>query len=249
MIIYPAIDLRKGRCVRLYQGDPEKETIYHEDPVIVAKRWETMGAEWLHVVDLDGAFEGEPIQKELVVKIANSVGIPIQVGGGIRNSDDVEFYLSSGVARVIIGTMALRKPDWFVSVCEKFPKRIGLAIDAREGMVAIKGWKESTNVSAMDIVEKWDNLPIGAIIYTDISRDGTQRGINFEGTRLLVEKSRNPVVASGGVGSIEDVIKLRHLEEKGLDGVIIGRALYSGSVDFKKALEIAATTEKMERRN
>ncbi len=238
MIIYPAIDLRRGRCVRLYQGDPEKETVYQGDPVSVAMHWESQGAEWLHVVDLDGAFEGEPVQKELVIEIVRAVRIPVQVGGGIRNTDDVEFYLSAGVSRVIIGTMALRKPDWFASICEKFPDRIGLAVDARDGVVKVRGWKESSGVRVDELVERWNEIPIGAIIYTDITRDGTQKGVNIESTEQLLKKSKNPVIASGGVGSVDDVLKLVPLEKYGLNGVIIGRALYSGAVNLKELLGI-----------
>ncbi len=240
MIIYPAIDLRKGRCVRLYQGDPEKETVYGNDPVSVAVHWESQGAEWLHVVDLDGAFEGRPVQRELVAEIAKAVQIPIQVGGGVKNTEDVEFYLSAGISRVIIGTMALKKPDWFASVCENFPDKIGLAIDAIDGVVKVRGWKESSGVMIDRLVEKWNELPIGAIIYTDITRDGTQKGLNIESTKQLLKKSRNPVIASGGVGSVDDVLKLIPLEDDGLDGVIIGKALYSGAVDLKEVLRITS---------
>ncbi|MBW1974406.1 MAG: 1-(5-phosphoribosyl)-5-[(5-phosphoribosylamino)methylideneamino]imidazole-4-carboxamide isomerase [Deltaproteobacteria bacterium] len=238
MIIYPAIDLRHGRCVRLYQGDPDKETVYFEDPVEVALLWESQGARWLHLVDLDGAFSGRPEQIELIERIVSAVGIPVQVGGGIRTLEDVERYISIGVRRVIIGTVALKEPERFARICEAFPGFVAVGVDAKDGIVAVKGWKEQSGHKIEYCLDFWKNLPLAAIIYTDISRDGTRRGVNVEETERLLRISSVPVIASGGVASLDDIQRLLPLAKKGLNGVIVGRALYTGDLKLTDALAL-----------
>jgi len=238
MIIYPAIDIRKGKCVRLFQGDPDKETVYADDPVEVAKKWKDEGATWLHVVDLDGAFAGTPVNRDLVVSIAREANIPVQVGGGIRTEEDVMFYLNAGISRVIVGTRAFEDIDWFGSLCNKYPYRIALGLDARDGFVAVKGWKETTKVGVLDVMAQFSQIPLGAIIYTDISRDGTHTGVNITATEILLEMTHHPVIASGGVSSAEDVVKLLPLAKKGLNGVIIGRALYDQRIRLGEVLRL-----------
>lgn len=238
MIIYPAIDIRHGKCVRLFQGDPEKETIYADNPLEIAKRWYAKGASWLHVVDLDGAFSGTTVNRGIVLSIVLNVNVKVQIGGGIRTEEDVRYYLSNGVERVIIGTRAFEDRAWFSELCFKYPYKIALGLDARDGFVAVKGWKESTAISVLDAAKWLEDLPLGAVIYTDISRDGTHRGVNVEATAKLLEVTSHPVIASGGVSSIEDVKKLLPLVENGLNGVIIGRALYDGKVDLEEALRL-----------
>ncbi|MEJ5300031.1 MAG: 1-(5-phosphoribosyl)-5-[(5-phosphoribosylamino)methylideneamino]imidazole-4-carboxamide isomerase [Thermodesulforhabdaceae bacterium] len=244
MIIYPAIDIRNGKCVRLFQGNPEKETIYASNPVDVARRWKDEGAEWLHVVDLDGAFAGSPVNRELVISIAKEVDIPVQVGGGIRTEDDVAFYLASGVSRVIVGTRAFEDLDWFRSLCRKYSGSIALGLDARDGFVAIRGWKETTKVEVLEIIEQITNMPLGAIIYTDISRDGTHAGVNVDATEKLLDATHHPVIASGGVSSLEDVVRLLPLTKKGLNGVIIGRALYDQRIKLGEVLSVVKEYER-----
>ncbi len=232
MVIYPAIDIRRGRCVRLFQGDPERETVYGDNPLEMALRWQSKGARWIHVVDLDGAFSGEPIAREIVLRIARLLEIPIQVGGGVRSDDDVVRYLEGGVARVIVGTKALEDLAWFSRLCERFPERIALGLDARDGLVAVRGWRETTSVHVEHILEGMRDLPLAAVIYTDIGRDGTHRGVNVAATEKVVGWSGSPVIASGGVTAMGDIEALMPLVKKGLNGVIIGRALYDGTLDL-----------------
>lgn len=238
MIIYPAIDLRGGKCVRLYQGDPSQETVYDDDPVAMALKWQDLGAKWLHIVDLDGAFEGRPIQHRLIARIVASLQIPVQVGGGIRKTDDIARYLDVGIARVIVGTMALEAPEWFQKVCMQYPGRVAIGIDARSGYIAVRGWKDTTHRKIEDTVETWNDLPISALIYTDIGRDGTQRGVNIDATEALLRITHHPVIASGGVATIKDIRALLPLVKLGLNGVIIGRALYTGALDLSEALNL-----------
>jgi len=237
MIVFPAIDLKDGLCVRLMQGDPEKVTVYGRDPASVARRWEEEGARWLHVVDLDGAFEKTPRNREAVASIVRSVAIPVQVGGGIRRIETVEEYLLSGVQRVILGTAALRNPELLEEACSLYPRRIALGIDAREGRVAVEGWKETTAEDAVSFVLQFAGLELGAVIYTDIHRDGMQSGVNVEGTRRLLEAIPLPVIASGGVASLADIEALLPLVPLGLLGVITGRAIYNGTLKLREALE------------
>ncbi len=236
MIIFPAIDLKDGLCVRLMQGDPDRVTVYGKDPVMVARRWEEDGAKWLHVVDLDGAFAREPRNQGVVGAIAAAVSIPVQIGGGIRTLETIRAYMALGVERVILGTVALRDPGLLEDACREFPGRIALGIDARGGKVAIEGWKEATDTDAIALARQFEHLPLGAIIYTDIHRDGMQTGVNIEATRRLIEATPVPVIASGGVASMEDIKGLLPLAALGMAGVITGRALYDGTLDLREAL-------------
>ena len=236
MIIFPAIDLKDGLCVRLMQGDPDRATVYGKDPVEVAKHWEAEGAEWLHLVDLDGAFAKSPVNDLIIRKIAQSVSIPVQVGGGIRTLENVDGYLSAGVARVIIGTAALRQPEMLEEACGRYPGRIALGLDARDGYVAVEGWKESTQTDAVTLVLRFKNLELAAVIYTDIHRDGMQTGVNVEATRRLIEQTGAPVIASGGVSTMEDIERLLPLAPLGLLGVITGRAIYEGTLNLREAI-------------
>ncbi|SPF51559.1 1-(5-phosphoribosyl)-5-((5-phosphoribosylamino)methylideneamino) imidazole-4-carboxamide isomerase [Syntrophobacter sp. SbD1] len=239
MVIFPAIDLKDGVCVRLMQGDPDRATIYGKDPVAVARHWEAEGAEWLHLVDLDGAFTKRPVNEPIILEIARSLSIPVQVGGGIRTLENVERYLTSGVARVIIGTAALRQPEMIEEACVRYPGRIALGLDARDGNVAVEGWKESTQTDAVTLVLRFKNLELAAVIYTDIQRDGMQTGVNIEATRRLIEQTGAPVIASGGVSTIEDIERLLPLASIGLLGVITGRAIYEGTLDLREAISLA----------
>jgi len=236
MIIFPAIDLKDGQCVRLMQGDPERSTVYGNDPAAMARRWEQEGARWLHVVDLDGAFTREPKNKQAIQAIVRAIAIPVQVGGGLRNLAAIREYLEFGVQRVIIGTAALRDPDLLREACRRYPNRIALGIDAREGKAAVEGWKEVSSVDAVDLVRQFADLQLGAIIYTDIHRDGMQMGVNVDATRRLLEATETPVIASGGVASLSDIESLLPLVPLGLLGVITGKALYSGALKLKEAL-------------
>ncbi|MCK8601393.1 1-(5-phosphoribosyl)-5-[(5-phosphoribosylamino)methylideneamino]imidazole-4-carboxamide isomerase [Desulfoferrobacter suflitae] len=236
MIVFPAIDLKDGQCVRLMQGDLERMTVYGKNPVAMARRWEREGAEWLHVVDLDGAFSQGPKNRQAVRDIVQAVSIPVQVGGGIRRLQTVEDYLGLGVARVIIGTAALRDPELLRMACQRHPKRVALGIDAREGRVAIEGWQETSGVQAVELVQQFAHMPLAAIIYTDIARDGMQAGVNIDATRRLLEATDIPVIASGGVAGLADIESLLALIPLGLMGVITGKAIYSGALQLKDAL-------------
>ncbi len=239
MIIFPAIDLKEGQCVRLRQGDPERATVYGKDPVAMARHWEKEGAEWLHLVDLDGAFAKKPVNDAIVLEIARSVSIPVEVGGGGRTLDTIDRYISGGVARVILGTAALREPEIVEKACTSYPGKIALGLDARDGKVAVEGWKESTPTDAVDLVIRFTGLQLAAVIYTDIHRDGMQTGVNIEATRRLMEMTGMPVIASGGVSNLHDIEALLDLQALGLLGVITGRAIYEGTLDIKEAIALA----------
>jgi phosphoribosylformimino-5-aminoimidazole carboxamide ribotide isomerase len=236
MIIFPAIDLKDGLCVRLMQGDPDRVTVYGHDPVAMARRWEQEGAQWLHVVDLDGAFSQSPKNREAIAAIVDALAIPVQVGGGIRILTTIVDYLNLGVRRVILGTAALRDPSLVTEACRLYPRRIALGIDARDGMVAVEGWKEATSTDVRSLVVRYSSLDLAAIIYTDIHRDGMSTGVNVEATHRLLEIAGCPVIASGGVASLRDIEVLMPLVSLGLEGVIMGRALYNGSVRLSEAL-------------
>jgi phosphoribosylformimino-5-aminoimidazole carboxamide ribotide isomerase len=237
VIIYPAIDLRGGRCVRLQQGDYDRETVFGDDPASMARRWADHGASWLHLVDLDGARDGRPINGDSVRAIISDVNIPCQLGGGLRTAEHVEEALSWGVTRVIIGTRALKDPAGFESLCRQFPERIVLGLDARDGLVATEGWLDVSNVTALDLARRCESWPLAAIVFTDISKDGMLQGPNFDGLAELGRAVRLPVIASGGVTTVEDVRRLAHL---GLAGCIIGRALYEGGIDLAAAIAAAS---------
>ena len=236
MIVFPAIDIKDGLCVRLMQGDPDRATVYDRDPVAVARHWEAEGAEWLHLVDLDGAFAKKPVNEAIILGIARSISIPVQVGGGIRTLENVDRYLSSGVARVIIGTAALRQPEMIEEACLRHPHRVALGLDARDGNIAVEGWKESTQTDAVTLVLRFKDLELAAVIYTDIHRDGMQTGVNIEATRRLIERTGASVIASGGVSTMEDIERLLPLASIGLLGVITGRAIYEGTLDLREAI-------------
>ena len=239
MIIIPAVDIKKGQCVRLLQGRMDEETVFSDDPAAMAKRWEDEGAEIIHVVDLDGAFEKSPQNLNSIRKIIESVNAHIQVGGGIRNEKTIRLVLDLGVQRVIIGTQAIRNPNFVKDACKAFPGRIVVGIDALNGLVAIEGWTKTTKVTAVDLAKQFEDCGVAAINFTDIHRDGMQTGPNINETRRLAEAVSIPVVASGGVSTIEDIKNIIPLKEVGVVGVITGRALYSGSLKLKEAIEIA----------
>ncbi len=236
MIIFPAIDLKEGVCVRLMQGDPDRVTVYGNDPVAVAARWAQEGAQWLHIVDLDGAFSSSPKNRQSVQSILKNISVPVQVGGGIRDRETAAAYLNSGVERVIVGTVALRNPRLLERLCEEFPHRVALGIDARDGRVAIEGWKETTETTVSTLVEQFSQMPLAAIIHTDIHRDGMQSGVNLKATQQLLESTHIPVIASGGVSTLEDIKALLPLASMGLEGVITGRAIYNGTLVLSEAI-------------
>jgi phosphoribosylformimino-5-aminoimidazole carboxamide ribotide isomerase len=227
MIIYPAIDLKDGKCVRLYKGDMNQATIFNDSPASQAKIFQDQGFKFLHIVDLDGAIAGNSANENSVKEILSSISIPAQLGGGIRNLATIEKWLDLGLKRVILGTVALQNPDLVKDVAKKFPNQIVVGIDAKNGMVATHGWVESSSTSVIDLAKKFEDAGVAAIIYTDINRDGTGQGVDFEGTKKLSEAIKIPVIASGGIGSFEDVKKVADLK---IDGVIIGRALYDKKI-------------------
>jgi len=238
MIVIPAVDIKNGKCVRLSQGRMDAETIFSEDPAAMAERWENEGAELIHVVDLDGAIEKKPQNLVTIKAILQRVHVPIQVGGGIRTIDTVKMFLDIGVRRVIIGTEAIRNPEMVSEACRLFPGRIVVGIDARNGLVAIEGWTHTTQIKAVDLARQFEDVGVTAINFTDIYRDGMQTGPNIPETQRLAEAISIPVVASGGVSVIEDIINLLPLESVGVKGVITGKALYSGMLDLKRAIEV-----------
>jgi len=238
MMILPAIDLKEGKCVRLMQGDPGQKTVYAEDPVEMAHRWEREGAEFLHVVDLDGAFSGFPVHLDLIEKIAQAVQIPIQVGGGMRSRESIGAVLERGAQRVILGTKAVGSPDFLEEACRHFERRILVGIDARGGYLSLEGWTQSTSLRAVDFAQEVSHYPLGGIIYTDISRDGTLEGPNLPALGEMAEATSLPLIASGGISSLEDVRAIMALEGKGIIAMIIGKALYSGRIDLPSAIAL-----------
>jgi phosphoribosylformimino-5-aminoimidazole carboxamide ribotide isomerase len=240
VILYPAIDLKEGRCVRLRQGDMNQATIFNNDPAAQAASFEADGFTWLHVVDLDGAFAGKPMNASAVDAILARVLFPVQLGGGIRDMATVEGWLAKGIARVIIGTAAVRNPDFVRAAAKAFPGKVAVGIDARDGMVAVEGWAETSALSALDLGRRFEDAGVAAIIYTDIARDGMLQGLDMAGTRGLAEALSIPVIASGGLASIDDVKALMLPENRRIAGAITGRALYDGRLDAREALEVLA---------
>jgi phosphoribosylformimino-5-aminoimidazole carboxamide ribotide isomerase len=236
MLIIPAVDIRGGKCVRLHQGDYGKETVYGEDPAAMAQRWIDQGAQFLHLVDLDGARDGSPRNKNVIRAIAEKTSIPLEVGGGIRNLETVDEYLSGGIQRVILGTAAYRDPELLAKACRKWPGRVAVDIAAKNGKAAISGWTQETEVWAADLARQCQQIGASLIVYTDVLRDGTQKGINLAATRALAQALTIPVIASGGVSTVEDILALKPLEKDGVTGVIIGRALYAGSLHLPEAI-------------
>jgi phosphoribosylformimino-5-aminoimidazole carboxamide ribotide isomerase len=238
VILYPAIDLKQGEVVRLKQGDMEQATVYGSDPAAVAKDFEAAGFEWIHVVDLDGAFAGQTINMPAVEAVLDTVSIPVQLGGGIRDMAAAEGWLTRGVARVILGTAAVRNPDFVKEAAKKFPGKVAVGIDAKSGKVAVQGWAETSELTALELAKRFEGAGVAAIIYTDIGRDGLLKGLDFDGTRKLAEAVFVPVIASGGLAGIEDVRTLLKPENKKIAGAIAGRALYDGRLDAKDALSL-----------
>jgi phosphoribosylformimino-5-aminoimidazole carboxamide ribotide isomerase len=238
MLILPAIDLRGGKCVRLKQGDYARETVFGDDPVAMARRWVGGGARALHLVDLDGAKEGQPVNREVIRRIVQAVDVPCQVGGGLRTEADIVAALDVGVARVVLGTRALDDPAWVRQMAQSYPKRIVLGLDARDGKVATHGWLNTSEASVLDVAREFANWPLYAIVYTDIARDGMLGGPNVEGLVALAEAVPLPVIASGGVTTLDNV---RELMGRNVFGCIIGRALYEGKIDLSAVMELVQT--------
>lgn len=242
MVIFPAIDVRGGRCVRLTQGDYARETIYAEDPVVQARRFVAEGATWLHVVDLDGAREGRPVNVGPIGRIAREAGVPVQVGGGIRTLETAETWLSAGVARVIVGTALARDEDLAARFFSRLGERVIAGIDARSGVVAVAGWRESAGLDAVVFARRMESLGARRVIYTEIAVDGSLEGVAIAATRRLAESLSIPVIASGGVGSLADVEAVGGLVPSGVEGLIVGKALYEGRFRLDEALAIAGST-------
>jgi phosphoribosylformimino-5-aminoimidazole carboxamide ribotide isomerase len=238
VILFPAIDLKNGEAVRLEQGDMARATVFNRDPVAQARTFESLGFEWLHLVDLDGAFAGKPVNARAVAAIRKAVKIPVQLGGGIRNLATVERWLSEGITRVIIGTAAARDPDFVKSAAKNFFGKIAVGIDARAGKVAVSGWAEETQLEAVELARLFENGGVAAIVYTDVERDGMMQGLNLDATIALAESVSIPVIASGGFASIDDVRALLEPRARKLEGAVAGRALYDGRLDAKAALTL-----------
>jgi len=237
LIIIPAIDIKDGKCVRLAQGDFDRVTTYANNPVDMAITWMEQGAQLIHIVDLDGSVAGLPRNANIVLEIAKKVDIPIQVGGGIRDMETIEFYLSNGAGSVILGTAALQDEKIIQDACDTFPEKIILGIDALKGKVAIRGWTQKTEQNAVDLARRYENHNVKAIVYTDILRDGMGTGINLEATKALAKAVSIPVIASGGVASIDDIKQLLAIDDCEIYGVIIGRALYTGAISLEEAIK------------
>ena len=238
MILFPAIDLKGGQCVRLEQGDLARVTVFNADPAAQARAFERQGFEYLHVVDLDGAFAGRPVNASAVDALLEAVKMPVQLGGGIRDLATVEAWLGRGIRRVIIGTAAVRDPQLVKEAAKKFPGRVAVGLDARDGRVAVQGWAESSEMTALDIAKRFEDAGIAAIIFTDIARDGLLRGLNLDATIALASSISVPVIASGGLASLADVKALLEPRAKKLEGAISGRALYDGRLDAAEAIAL-----------
>ena len=242
MILYPAIDLKGGQCVRLFKGDMRAVTVFNDDPPAQARSFEAAGFRWLHVVDLDGAVAGAAANAPAVERILAAVAIPVQLGGGIRSRAQIEAWLAHGVRRVILGTAALRDPELVKSACRAHPGGIVVGIDARQGKVAVEGWTTASEMTAAELALRFEDAGAAAVVYTDIDRDGALAGINVEATAALARRLSTPVIASGGLASLEDIRALLRHEREGVAGVICGRALYDGRIEPKAALALAAET-------
>lgn len=236
MLVIPAIDLKDGKCVRLKQGVMEASTVFSDDPVAMAKKWVDMGARRLHLVDLNGAFAGEPVNGEVVTAIAKAYPeLPIQIGGGIRSLDTIRHYLNAGVSYVILGTKAVKEPEFVGEACAEFPGHIIVGLDARNGFVATDGWAEVSSVKATDLAKKFERDGVNAIVYTDIARDGMMQGVNIVATKELAQATSIPVIASGGITNMNDIRKLMKVAGSGIVGAITGRAIYEGGLDLTEA--------------
>ncbi len=238
MILYPAIDLKDGACVRLVKGDMSKATVFNNDPAAQALEFERQGFSWLHLVDLNGAFEGEPVNAAAVEAILKATSLPVQLGGGIRTMEVATRWIEKGITRIILGTAAVNDPEFVNEAARAFPGKVALGIDARDGKVAVEGWAEASELSALDVARRFEDKGIAAIIYTDISRDGVLTGLNIEATVALAEAVEIPVIASGGLASLEDIKALISADCNGINGAISGRALYDGRLNPAEALAL-----------
>ena len=238
MILFPAIDLKDGKCVRLLRGDMARATVFNDSPAAQAKAFAQAGCEWLHLVDLNGAVEGHPVNRAAVQSILKEVDVPTQLGGGIRTIESIAAWFEAGVKRVILGTVAVKEPGLVKAACKQWPGQVAVGIDAREGVVAVDGWTKQSTVRALDLALRFEDAGVAAIIYTDIDRDGAMGGVNIDATVTLAQHLTTPVIASGGVSSIEDIAAVKKEESSGIAGVICGRALYDGRVDPAAALAI-----------
>lgn len=238
MIIIPAIDLKDGKCVRLAQGDFNRVTVYADDPVAMALKWQEKGAKRLHVVDLDGSREGSPRNMPVIAGMIRALGIPIELGGGIRTMETLKTYMETGISWAILGTAALRDEDFVRNACGSYPGKIILGIDAADGRVAIQGWTEKTETTALELAGRYRGQNVAAIVYTDIKRDGMERGVNVEATRAFAEQIETPVIASGGVAGMEDIKNVLAIESSGVMGVIAGKSLYTGALALEEAIAL-----------
>jgi phosphoribosylformimino-5-aminoimidazole carboxamide ribotide isomerase len=238
MILFPAIDLKDGQCVRLKLGDMDQATVYNPDPAAQARTFEDQGFEWLHVVDLDGAFAGESRNGAAVEAILKATKNPVQLGGGIRTLAQIEAWLDKGLARIILGTIAVRDPDLVKEACRRFPGKVAVGIDARGGKVAVEGWAEASSLGVVELAQKFEGAGVAAIIYTDIDRDGILAGVNWDATIALADAVSIPVIASGGLASLADIVRLTMPDTRKLEGAISGRALYDGRIDSAEALAV-----------
>lgn len=238
MILFPAIDLKGGKCVRLYKGDMAQATVFNDSPGDQAAQFVKAGARWIHVVDLDGAFAGKSVNAEAVRAILKNANVPVQLGGGIRDDAAIASWLDAGVTRVILGTIALKDPDFVKRACKTFPGKIVVGIDARGGHVAVQGWAETSDMKAVDLARKFEDSGVAAIVYTDIDRDGALQGPNVDATVAMAKAVSIPVIASGGVSSLDDLAVLKRHAKDGIAGVISGRALYDGRIDLRAAIEL-----------
>lgn len=237
MNIFPAVDIKDGKCVRLRQGVEDQVTVFSDDPVSMALQWQNFGARWLHVIDLDGAFSGTPRNMDLIRSLCSQVSVPVQLGGGIRSVEVAGKYLEAGVTRLIIGTIALEEPELFQEICTAYPGRIGVSLDARDGRLKTKGWVEDAGKTVADVVPELEAAGADFFIYTDISRDGMQSGVNVPALEALLDMTGKPVLIAGGISTLEDVQAVYPLGRKGLAGIITGKAIYAGSLDLKAALD------------
>ena len=239
MIVIPAIDIKGGRCVRLKQGRMNDETVFSDVPEEMALKWFDQGAERLHVVDLDGAAQGEAVNREVIKRIVSAISIPVELGGGVRDMSTLEAYFELGIRYVILGTVAFKDPEFVRRAYDRFPGQIILGIDARKDCVAVEGWTEEVNTTPVELAKRFEDTGVAAIIYTDIYRDGMRTGPNIEATRTLAKSVKTPVIASGGISGISDVLAVSNLSDDGVIGMITGRALYDGSLDLDEAIKVA----------
>ncbi len=240
MLVIPAIDIRDGKCVRLFRGDFSKETIFSEHPLKIAQKWENVGAQYLHIVDLDGALSGKLQNLALIKKIIDAVHIPVEVGGGIRDIESIEKILSCGAARVVLGSSAVKNPAFIEQACSLYGEKIAVSIDARSNVVVVDGWAASGNMTAVALAEKMALAGVKTIIYTDIARDGTLLGINLEAVADLARRTKLKIIAAGGLSSLDEIEALKQYEKDGIVGVIAGKAAYTGALDMKKAIDMAS---------